>query len=50
MTRDEAYAACPADSYVEYYGGRWLIIPLAQVIQPPFFTCTPATLTERSAA
>ena len=41
MTRDEAYAACPADAYVEFYGGRWLIVPLAEVIQPNFFTCTP---------
>jgi hypothetical protein len=42
VTRDEAYAACPADAYVEFYGGRWLIVPLAEVIQPNFFTCIPA--------
>jgi hypothetical protein len=41
VTRDEAYAACPAGSYVEFYGGRWLIVPLAPVVQPNFFTCTP---------
>lgn len=42
MTRDEAFAACPPDHYVEFYGGRWIIVPLAPVIQPEFFTCTPA--------
>lgn len=41
MTREQAYAACPPDSYVEFYGGQWLVIPLAPVEQPPFFTCLP---------
>ena len=41
MTRDEAYVRCPADSYVEYYGGEWLIIPYAPVKQPQFFVCYP---------
>jgi hypothetical protein len=41
MTREEAFARCTPDSYVEFYGGRWLIVPIAQVEQPPFFVCTP---------
>ena len=41
MTREEAYAACAPDSYVEFYGGRWLVVPFAQVEQPAFFTVTP---------
>jgi hypothetical protein len=41
MTRDEAYARCPADSYVELYGHQWLIIPFAPIEQPRFFVCTP---------
>ena len=41
MTREEAFANGRADSYVEFYGGRWLIVPLAPVTQPAFFTCTP---------
>lgn len=41
MTRDEAVANCPAGSYVEFYGGRWIVVPLAEVIQPDFFTCQP---------
>ena len=41
MTRDEAFAACPADSYVEFYGGRWIIVPLAPVVQPEFFKVDP---------
>ena len=41
MTREEAFAKCAPDSYVEFYGGRWLIVPLAQVEQPPFFVCSP---------
>jgi hypothetical protein len=41
MTREEAYAGCPADSYVEFYGGRWLIVPFAPVEQPHFFVCSP---------
>jgi hypothetical protein len=41
MTRDEAYSRCPADSYVEYYGNQWLIIPFAPVEQPSFFVCQP---------
>jgi len=41
MTRDEAFTACPTDSYVEYYGGQWLVVPFAPVVQPAFFVCTP---------
>lgn len=41
LTREQAHAACPPDSYVEYYGGQWLIVPYAPVTQPAFFTCTP---------
>lgn len=41
MTRTEAFATCPADSYVEYYSGQWLVVPLAPVVQPAFFVCTP---------
>ncbi|UUG70014.1 hypothetical protein SEA_ZUCKER_55 [Arthrobacter phage Zucker] len=41
MTREEVFAACPADSYVEFYGGRWLVVPLQPVTQPAFFNCTP---------
>lgn len=41
MTRDEAYSLCPADSYVEYYGSRWLIVPFEPVEQPNFFVCRP---------
>ena len=41
MTREEAYAGCPSDSYVEFYGGQWLVRPLAPVEQPSFFTCLP---------
>jgi hypothetical protein len=41
MSRDEAFAKCPADSYVEYYSEQWLIVPFAQVEQPRFFVCTP---------
>lgn len=41
MTREEAFAACTPDSYVEFYGGRWLVVPFAPVVQPVFFTCTP---------
>ena len=41
MTRLEALAACPPDSYVEYYAGQWLIVPFEPVEQPAFFTCTP---------
>jgi hypothetical protein len=43
MTREEAYAKCPSDSYVELYGGQWLVVPFAPVVQPPFFTCLPGT-------
>lgn len=42
MTREEAFAKCPSDSYVELYGGQWLVIPFAPVEQPPFFTCLPS--------
>jgi len=41
MTRDEAYANCPDDSYVELYGNQWLIVPFAPIEQPRFFICTP---------
>jgi hypothetical protein len=42
MTRDEAFAQCPMGSYVEFYANQWLVIPLAPVSQPEFFTCRPA--------
>jgi hypothetical protein len=42
MTREEAYSRCPADSYVEYYGSQWLIVPFEPVEQPGFFECRPA--------
>lgn len=42
MTREEAYASCPSDSYVEFYADQWLVVPLAPVEQPSFFTCLPA--------
>jgi hypothetical protein len=41
MNRAEAYANCPPDAYVEFYGGQWLIIPYKPIAQPAFFTCTP---------
>lgn len=41
MTREEAFAACPPGSYVEFYGGRWLVVPFAPVVQPEFFQCQP---------
>jgi hypothetical protein len=41
MTREEAFAKCTPDSYVEFYGGRWLVVPFAQVEQPMFFVCAP---------
>jgi hypothetical protein len=41
MTREEAFALCPSDSYVEFYGNQWLVIPFARVVQPEFFHCTP---------
>lgn len=41
MTRDEAYERCPQGSYVEFYGGQWLVVPFAPVKQPPFFVCLP---------
>lgn len=41
MTREEAYARCPDDSYVEQYGRQWLIVPFAPIEQPRFFVCTP---------
>jgi len=41
MTREQAYAKCPADSYVEYYGEEWLIVPYKPVEQPDFFVCRP---------
>jgi hypothetical protein len=44
MTREEAYARCSSDSYVEFYGGQWLIVPFAPVEQPHFFVCSPRSL------
>lgn len=44
MTREEAFAKCTPDSYVEFYGGRWLVVPFAQVEQPLFFVCSPGPL------
>jgi hypothetical protein len=44
MTREEAFAKCTPDSYVEFYGGRWLVVPFAQVQQPVFFVCAPHVL------
>jgi hypothetical protein len=41
LTREEAFAACTTDSYVEFYGGRWMVVPFEPVTQPAFFTCTP---------
>ncbi|MEV8149769.1 hypothetical protein AB0O52_16700 [Arthrobacter sp. NPDC080073] len=41
MTREEAFAKCNPESYVEFYAGRWLVVPFAQVEQPPFFVCAP---------
>ena len=41
MTREEAVAACTAGHYVEFYGGRWLVVPFEPVAQPAFFTVTP---------
>jgi hypothetical protein len=43
MSREEAFARCSADCYVEFYGDRWLIVPLAPVEQPAFFVCTPGS-------
>ncbi|MFE4541059.1 hypothetical protein [Arthrobacter sp. NPDC056727] len=43
MTREEDYEECPSDSYVEFHGGRWLVVPYAAVEQPVFFTCLPRT-------
>ena len=48
MTREEAYASCPPDSYVEFYGGRWLVVPFAPVRQPAFFVCLPGTVESRA--
>lgn len=47
MTREEAYAKCPSDSYVELYGGQWLVVPFAPVEQPPLFHM-PARAAHRS--
>jgi hypothetical protein len=46
MTREEAFAQCPADSYVEYYGGQWLIVPFTPVTQPAFFALVPGQKVE----
>ena len=40
MTREEAYARCSSDSYVEFYGGQWLIVPFA-LSSHHFFICLP---------
>jgi hypothetical protein len=50
MTREEAFAKCAPDSYVEFYGGRWLVVPFAQVEQPVFFVCAPQTLRRNNQA
>jgi hypothetical protein len=42
MTREEAFAGCPSDAYVEFYSGQWLVVPFAPVEQPPFFVCLPS--------
>ena len=44
MNREEAFAACTPGSYVEYYGGRWMVVPFEPVTQPEFFQCTPREL------
>ena len=31
MTREEAFANCPAGSFVEFYCDQWLIIPFTPV-------------------
>jgi roadblock/LC7 domain-containing protein len=43
MTREQAFSKCPADSYVEYYGEEWLIVPYEPVKQPEFFVCHPGS-------
>jgi hypothetical protein len=43
MTREEAFARCTPDSYVEFYAGLWLVVPFAEVEQPRFFACSPRT-------
>lgn len=43
MIREEAYSRCPADSYVEYCGSHWLIVPFEPVEQPRFFECRPVS-------
>lgn len=49
MTREQAYANCPIDSYVEYYANEWLIVPFAPVIQPVFFTAYPQEIRHENA-
>jgi hypothetical protein len=39
MTREEAFTSCPSDSYVEFYGNQWLIIPF-EGLYTAFFDCT----------
>ncbi len=41
MIREDAFARCPSDSYVEFYANQWLIIPFAPVTQPHFIVRTP---------
>jgi hypothetical protein len=48
MTREQAYSKCPADSYVEYYGKEWLIVPYKPVDQPEFFVCLPKSVGTRT--
>lgn len=43
-TRAEAVAACTSETYVEFYGGRWVVVPLALVVQPAFFNCIPGKI------
>ncbi|YCK79641.1 hypothetical protein M1D89_00985 (plasmid) [Arthrobacter sp. D3-18] len=50
MTREEAFVSCPADSYVEFYGGEWLIVPYKPVMQPRFFICHPGGRPSRATA
>lgn len=41
MPREKGFTHCRSNSYVEFYGNQWLIIPFAPVAQPHFFVCTP---------
>lgn len=48
MTREEAFVRCPADSYVEFYSGEWVIVSYEPVQQPQFFYCHPGGQTART--